>query len=166
MCVCGGGKVDSKMMMTWYWWIKHVPYCFLHCSKKGKRTAAQLWETGGSVVGAFTVVDWAFFISLIFPSSKLGTGPLMPCFLSVDRSLLGFTTNELYNRTNNPKKPSNAKEMNIFASNCSSMVSFLLLMHTATQYVYIQNAKGTCIYIISVVMDNFVITKTDSEINR
>lgn len=110
--------------MIWHWYDIDewkIPYCLLHCSKKGKRTAPQLWETGASLVGVFTVVDWAFFICLIFPSSKVGAGPSMPCLLSIARSLFGFTTSPLYKRSNNPMKPSTAREMTVFASNCSSM---------------------------------------------
>ena len=66
-------------------------------------------------------MDWPNFISLAFPSSKLGGGPLMPCLLNKDLSLLGFATSALYKSCNNPMKPSTAREMHVFVSNCSSM---------------------------------------------
>lgn len=118
-----GDELLSKMMMI----LIRVKHTILvqPLIKKGKRRAAQLWETRGPLVGAeFTVVNLALFISLIFPSSKVGGGPVMPSFLNIDRNLFGFTPSALYKRGNNPMKPSTAREMTVFASNCSSMTQF------------------------------------------
>lgn len=85
----------------------YVPYCFLHCSKKGKRTVATLWARGAWPGGGVStqLAETAFFMSLIFPSKRDCGGPLIPRSRRMDLSFFGFETSELYNLTTKPRKP-------------------------------------------------------------
>ena len=88
---------------------------------------AQSWRTRGSTEGDFAVLSLAFSISLIFPSMKVGGGPLIPCLLSLDLSPFGFPTRVLYKRDNNPTKPTNTMDVKNWESNWGCMTKELIL---------------------------------------
>jgi len=60
-------------------------------------------------------------MSIRFPSNIVGGGPLIPCFLSLERSTCGFCTKLVYKRNNSATKPMNK----IDVKNCKSYWSFI-----------------------------------------
>ena len=93
-----------------------VPYLILHCRIYGKTVEGQSWERGRwcSVAVLGGAWSWIFFISAIFPIRSEGEGPLIPCLLSFDWSLLGCNTKTPYRYTINPRTPPNTTDTTIF----------------------------------------------------
>jgi len=110
-------------MLQKFIWLYNIPYSSLHSSNLGKIREAVLWlvSKGGSKEGEFGVESWDLIMSIRFPSNIVGGGPLMPCFLSLERTTFGFFTKLLYKRNNSVTKPMNKMDV----KNCKSYWSFI-----------------------------------------